>query len=68
MTEDNYKYYSQTTSGWTISTNPKARPEKRWRAVHEEFGTRYFHEHDEILKFTVEHMRQMFMKAWGKDK
>lgn len=60
-----YKYYSQTASGWTIETDPNVKPEKRWRAVHPEFGTKYFAEHDEILKFTVSHMAERF-EEWLK--
>jgi len=63
---EGYKYYSQTTSGWTISTDPKAAPERRWRAVHPVFGTRFFVEHDEILEFTVRHMLEQFEKRFGK--
>lgn len=62
---DGYKYYSQTTSGWTISTNPKAEPAKRWRAEHPEFGTRYFKEHDEILEYTVTNMMKTFEQVLG---
>lgn len=29
-----YKYVSQTSSGWIISEDPDATPEKRWRAEH----------------------------------
>jgi len=60
--DSGYKYYSNTTSGWTVSTNPNAAPEKRWRIVHPQFGERFFKEHDDIMRFTVEHMRDMFNK------
>ena len=51
-----YKAYSQTGSGWFISTNPDAEPAKRWRAVHPQYGERFFAKHDDILPFTAEHM------------
>jgi hypothetical protein len=59
-----YKYYSNTSSGWTISTNPKAALHKRWRAVHPDHGERFFKEHDEILPFTVGLMRDMFKEKF----
>jgi hypothetical protein len=31
-----YKYVSQTSSGWIISKDPDAEPDKRWRAEHVE--------------------------------
>lgn len=66
MSDDpGYKYYSNTTSGWTISTNSKAEPAKRWRAVHPEHGTRFFPTHDEILPFTCQHMIEQFEKKFG---
>ena len=51
-----YKYYSQTTSGWKISTDPKADPDKRWRAVHPMHGERFFDAHHKILEYTVKRM------------
>jgi hypothetical protein len=67
---DGYKYYSQTMSGWVISTDPKAAPEKRWRAVHPEMGERFFAEHDQILDMTVqimaEQLKKLFEKPRGK--
>jgi len=61
-----YKYYSQTSSGWEITTDPDAPPDKRWRAVHPEYGERFFPTHDEILPFTCEHMVRQFEKRYGK--
>jgi len=55
-----YKYYSQTTSGWEISTDPKADPNKRWRAVHPLHGERFFDAHHKILEYTV---KRMFKEA-----
>jgi hypothetical protein len=60
--DDGYTYYSQMGSGWVISTNPKAEPERRWRAVHPQFGERFFKTHDEIPTFAVEFMRDMFYR------
>lgn len=62
-----YAYFSNTSSGWTISTNPNASKEKRWRAIHPQFGTKYFAEHDDILKFTLENMREHLKKLMEKD-
>ena len=57
---DGYKYYSQTSSGWEITTDPEAPPDKRWRIVHERWGTRYFDEHDKVLEFTLDHMVKQY--------
>jgi hypothetical protein len=57
---DGYKAYSETMSGWKISVNDDARPDKRWRAVHQEFGTKYFEKHDQILEYTVKRIAEMF--------
>jgi len=62
---EGYKYFSQTTSGWEISTSEKAAPDKRWRAEHPEFGIKYFREHDDILNFTVTNMMKTFEQAMG---
>ena len=51
-----YKAYSQTGSGWFISTDPDADPTKRWRAVHPRYGEKFFAKHDDILPFTAENM------------
>jgi hypothetical protein len=51
-----YKNFSWTSSGWAISHDPEAEPDKRWRAVHQQFGERFFARHDDVLKFTVSHM------------
>lgn len=51
-----YKYYSQTSSGWLIETDPNADPDRRWRATHQQFGERFFDEHDKILEYTVRRM------------
>lgn len=61
-----YKPYSQTTSGWAISTDSEAEPAKRWKAIHPLFGEKFFVEHDEILEFTVSHMRDQFIKLLQK--
>jgi hypothetical protein len=60
-----YKYFSNTTSGWEISVNDNAPPDKRWRAVHEEFGTKFFDNHDEILEFTLMHMMERTKRLLG---
>src|SRR4029077_5156079 len=60
---DNYQYYSHTSSGWTISTDPDAAPDKRWRAVHPVYGERFFAEHDDILCFTARHMLEQIEQA-----
>jgi len=57
---DGYKAYSQTTSGWAISVNDDAQPDKRWRAVHPEFGTKFFRKHDEILEYTVKRIAELY--------
>lgn len=53
-----YKNYSRTSSGWVISTDPKAPSKQRWRAIHPHFGERFFERHDEILEYTVKHMME----------
>jgi len=58
-----YREYSRTSSGWIISTNKQAMSDKRWRAVHPVYGEKFFAQHDDILKFTVENMRQEFLKT-----
>jgi hypothetical protein len=55
-----YTYYSNTSSGWTISTDPEAAQGKRWRAVHPDYGERFFATHDEILPFTCQHLVERF--------
>jgi hypothetical protein len=70
-----YKYYSQTSSGWEITTDPKAPDGKQWRATHPVYGERFFDTHDEILPWTCEHMFKqmeqsglldMIKRRWGK--
>jgi hypothetical protein len=51
---DGYKAFSQTMSGWEISVNDDAPIERRWRAIHKQFGTKYFDNHDEILEHAVQ--------------
>ena len=60
-----YKYYSQTSSGWTISTDPKAPKNKRWRAKHPRWGEKFFAEHDQVLDFTLRHLVEQFKKMMG---
>jgi len=60
-----YQDYSQTSSGWTISTDQEAPEHKRWRAVHKLWGERFFPTHDEILPFTCNHMRETFLGLTG---
>jgi hypothetical protein len=48
-----YEYFSTTGSGWTVSTDPDAAPDKVWRAVHPALGERFFAEHGQILQFTT---------------
>jgi len=57
---DGYKAYSATLSGWKISVNDDAPRERRWRAVHPEFGTKYFDKHDKILEYTVKRIADLF--------
>ena len=64
-----YKHFSHTSSGWEISNDPNAQRDLRWRAVHPEYGERFFAEHDEILPFTCRHMVEhsaIFNKLKGK--
>lgn len=61
-----YKHFSNTTSGWEISEDPVAPADKRWRATHEQFGVKYFANHDDILPFALENTRQLFNKLTGK--
>jgi len=58
-----YKPYSQTTSGWSISTDPKAEKARRWRAVHPEFGERFYATHDEVLPDVAKHYFERVEKA-----
>lgn len=60
---DRYMRYSQTSSGGTIYTNPHAEPDKRWLIEHPHFGNKYFADHDDILKWTVEQIRQRFERS-----
>lgn len=60
-TPGSYVEYSQTSSGGTIFVNYDAPGHLRWKIVHKSFGTKFFTEHDEILKWTVEQMRERFM-------
>jgi hypothetical protein len=57
-----YKPVSFTSSGWAISTDPKADPDKRWRAVHPLYGERFFDARHKVLEYTVKHMMQQFTK------
>jgi hypothetical protein len=57
-----YKEYSRTSSGWTIYSNRSASWLKRWKITHPFYGERFFAQHDDILKFTVEHMREEYAK------
>jgi hypothetical protein len=59
-----YKPFSQTTSGWSISVDEDAPPDKRWRAVHPVFGERFFPTHDEILEYTVKNMLDQFRRIF----
>ena len=63
--KDGYEQYSYTSSGGTIYTNPKAPPEERWLIEHPHFGNKFFADHDDILKWTVEQMREQFKKLYG---
>ena len=67
-----YKYYSQTSSGWRIETDPDAPADKRWRITHPEHGERFFPKKEEedhsrhyILEFTTQHMLEQFEKKFG---
>ena len=58
---DAYREYSRTSSGGIIYTNPHAEPDRRWLIVHASFGAKYFADHDEILKWTVEQIHAVAM-------
>lgn len=60
-----YKEISRTTSGGIIYTNPDAPPEKRWLIKHEHFGDKFFDKREDILKWTVEQLRDRFKKIYG---
>jgi hypothetical protein len=66
MAKGKYTHYSQTTSGGTIYINPDAAPDKRWLIKHKHFGDKYFAEHDDILKWTVEQMREQYKRMSSK--
>lgn len=55
-----YVEYSRTTSGWTIFHNAETIPPLRWRIAHPVFGERHFSEHDDILKWTLNHVREQY--------
>ena len=55
-----YKEFSRTSSGWTISVSRSAPFAKQWRITHPLYGERFFARHDEILTWTCEHQRTMF--------
>jgi hypothetical protein len=60
---DMYVFYSRTNSGGIIYTNPHAPPERRWLIKHASFGDKYFAEHDDILKWTVDQMRERYTRS-----
>lgn len=64
-----YKEFSRTTSGWVISEDVDAPPEKRWRIKHPAWGTRYYPTHDEAsisaLEEGVHRLQEMFKKLTG---
>lgn len=62
-----YKVTSWTASGWEISTDPGADPDKRWRAVHPEWGTRYFDQRHKILEYTVKYVMKQFERRMEED-
>lgn len=64
---DNYKRTGFTSSGWVISTDNDAPPEKRWRIEHPGFGTRYFAKREDILPFTAEHMAKQIAMMLGEE-
>jgi hypothetical protein len=59
-----YKKFSQTSSGWEISEDTEALPEKRWRIKHPEWGTRYYPTHEDASRSAltegVERLRAAF--------
>lgn len=57
---DEYKLFSHTSSGWSISENRRAPRDRRWRAQHPVYGEKFFAEHDDILPFTCQHMAEQF--------
>lgn len=62
-----YKKYSQTSSGWTLETDPEAPADKRWRITHPMWGERFFENHDDILPWTCKHMVDRLMDGpWGR--
>jgi hypothetical protein len=62
-----YTKYSQTGSGGTIYVNYSAPPAARWLIEHPHFGNKFFADHDDILKWTVECIREQFIKTHGKE-
>ena len=61
-----YEEYSRTSSGGIIYTNPDAPPEKRWKIEHPHYGDKFFADHDDILKWCVEQLRDRFFKMTGR--
>jgi hypothetical protein len=55
---DRYVEFSRTSSGGIIYFNSKAPLHKRWLCKHESFGEKYFSNREDILKWTVEQMRE----------
>jgi hypothetical protein len=63
---EGYTHFSNTTSGWTISTKDDAPPEQRWCATHLRYGTKYFAEHDDILPYTLNNMVAELKQRWSR--
>ena len=57
-----YTPVSQTMSGWKISTNPDADADRRWRAEHPVFGTRYFDKREKVLEYSVTLIARKFQE------
>ena len=64
MDRAGYTEFSRTGSGWIISNNPKAKPDRLWRAAHPQLREeRFFPTHEEILPWALDYMRERFMKG-----
>lgn len=60
---DRYVEFSRTSSGGIIYFNSKAPLHKRWFLKHESFGDKYFSNREDILKWTVEQIRERVTKG-----
>jgi len=64
-----YQKFSQTTSGWEISNDSQAAPEKQWRIQHPEWGTRYYSTYEDASRSAltegVERLSAAFKALYG---